>query len=80
VQAIVEGTIDWEMDDDFGYEVARSVPGVDDLDLLQPRRLYDRQSRGEEYESVVGRLKKERVEYLASFEALDPQVSEGLGG
>jgi phosphoenolpyruvate carboxykinase (ATP) len=80
VQAIVEGTIDWEMDDDFGYEVARSVPGVDDLDLLQPRRLYERQSRGEEYESVVGRLKKERVEYLASFEALDPQVSEGLGG
>jgi phosphoenolpyruvate carboxykinase (ATP) len=80
VQAIVEGTIDWQVDDDFGYEVARSVPGVDDLELLQPRRLYERQDRAEEYESVVARLKKERVEYLASFEALDPQVSEGLGG
>jgi phosphoenolpyruvate carboxykinase (ATP) len=80
VQAIVEGTIGWQVDVDFGYEVARSVPGVDDLELLQPRRLYERQDRAEEYESVVARLKKERVEYLASFEALDPQVSEGLGG
>ena len=80
VQAIVEGTVDWQIDDDFGYEVARSVPGMDDLELLQPRRLYERQDRLEEYESTVARLKKERVEYLASFEALDPRVSEGLGG
>ena len=80
VQAIVEGTVDWQIDDDFGYEVARSVPGMDDLELLQPRRLYERHDRLEEYESTVARLKKERVEYLASFEALDPRVSEGLGG
>jgi phosphoenolpyruvate carboxykinase (ATP) len=80
VQAIVEGTVDWQMDDDFGYEVARSVPGVDDHELLQPRHLYERQDRLEEYESTVARLKKERVEYLASFDALDPRVSEGLRG
>jgi phosphoenolpyruvate carboxykinase (ATP) len=80
VQAIVEGTVEWQIDDDFGYAVARAVRGVDDLELLQPRRLYERQNRLEEYESTVARLKKERVEYLASFEALDPKVSEGLGG
>lgn len=80
VQAIVEGTIEWETDRDFGYEVARSVPGIDDEDLLQPRRLYERRNRLEEYEATVARLKKERVEYLSAFEALDPDVLEGLGG
>jgi phosphoenolpyruvate carboxykinase (ATP) len=80
VQAIVEGTIDWDVDQDFGYEVAGSVPGVDDIELLQPRRLYERQGRLAEYESTVARLKKERVEYLSGFDALDPEVLEGLGG
>jgi hypothetical protein len=34
----------------------------------------------EEYEEVVARLKKERVEYLTRFSALSPEVLEGLGG
>jgi phosphoenolpyruvate carboxykinase (ATP) len=80
VQAIVEDTIDWRTDEDFGYDVARSVPGIDDPGVLQPRRLYEQQNRIGEYEAMVARLKKERVEYLSSFEALDPVVSEGLGG
>lgn len=80
VQAIVEGTVSWHTDQDFGYEVASSVPGVDDIELLQPRRLYDRLGRLGEYEAMVARLKKERVEYLSSFQALNPEVLEGLGG
>lgn len=80
VQGIVEGTIEWETDQDFGYELAVSVPGVDDPELLQPRRLYERQSRVGEYEGIVARLKQERMEYLASFTALDPAVISGLGG
>ena len=79
VQAIVEGTIEWETDQDFGYDVARSVPNIDDVELLQPRRLYERQGRMAEYESIVARLKKERVEYLTAYEALRPEVLEGLG-
>jgi phosphoenolpyruvate carboxykinase (ATP) len=78
VQAIVEGSIEWEVDQDFGYEVARDVAGVD-AELLQPRRLYERQDRLAEYESIVARLKKERVEYLTGYEALRPEVLEGLG-
>jgi phosphoenolpyruvate carboxykinase (ATP) len=80
VQAIVEGTIEWDTDHDFGYEVATAAPGVDDPELLQPRRLYEGQGRMEEYESTVARLKKERVEYLSSYGMLDPDVLEGLGG
>lgn len=80
VQAIVEGTVEWRTDQDFGYEVAHSVPGVDDLELMQPRRLYERQERLGEYEAIVARLKKERVEYLSGFTALNPAVLDGLGG
>ena len=42
VKAIAEGTITWERDPDFGYDVATAVPGIDDPELLQPRLLYER--------------------------------------
>jgi phosphoenolpyruvate carboxykinase (ATP) len=78
VQGIVEGTISWETDQDFGYEVATTVPGVDDIELLQPARLYARQGRQGEHEEMVARLQKERAEYLAAYEMLDPAVAAGL--
>jgi phosphoenolpyruvate carboxykinase (ATP) len=78
VQGIVEGTISWETDRDFGYEVASSVPGVDDHELLQPARLYTRQGRDRDYEEMAARLEKERAEYLAAYEMLDPVIAAGL--
>jgi phosphoenolpyruvate carboxykinase (ATP) len=75
VAGIVAGTITWETDPDFGYDVATAVPGVEDVELLQPRRLYDRQDRLSEYTAQVSRLKEERHQYLASFTALDPRIS-----
>jgi phosphoenolpyruvate carboxykinase (ATP) len=79
VQAIVEDTIEWETDPDFGYEVAASLPGVGDLEILQPRLLYSRQGRQAEYEALVTRLKRERREYLASFTGLDEAIVKSIG-
>jgi phosphoenolpyruvate carboxykinase (ATP) len=79
VRGIVEATIQWRPDQDFGYDVAEVVPGIDDVELLQPRRLYEAQGRLEEYEAIVSRLKKERVEYLEGFAALGPSIKAGLG-
>jgi phosphoenolpyruvate carboxykinase (ATP) len=79
VQGIVEGTIEWTTDPDFGYEIANSVPGLDDLEILQPRRLYERQGRMDEYDAMVSRLKRERREYLASFAGLDDAVVKSIG-
>src|SRR6266487_1515590 len=62
VKAIAEQSIKWTGDDDFGYEVADDVPGIDDPELLQPKRLYERQGRMDEYEAFVRRFKKERAE------------------
>jgi phosphoenolpyruvate carboxykinase (ATP) len=79
VQAIVEDTIEWVTDPDFGYEVARSVPGVDDPEILQPRLLYGRQGRTAEYDAMVERMKRERREYLASFPGLDEAIVKSIG-
>jgi phosphoenolpyruvate carboxykinase (ATP) len=79
VQAIVEHTIEWATDPDFGYQVAASLPGVDDMEVLQPRRLYQRQGRVDEYEAMVARLKRERKEFLASFPGLDPEIVNSIG-
>jgi phosphoenolpyruvate carboxykinase (ATP) len=79
VQAIVEDTISWTSDPDFGYEIAASVPGIDDIEILQPRRLYERQGRTGEYDAMVARMKRERRDYLASFAGLDDAIVKSIG-
>jgi phosphoenolpyruvate carboxykinase (ATP) len=79
VQAIVEETITWTVDPDFGYEIASAVPGVDDMEVLQPRRLYQRLGRVGAYDAMVSRMKRERREYLASFAGLDEAIVKSIG-
>src|SRR5438874_3666449 len=74
VKGIAEGTIEWERDPDFGYLVASDVQGMDDVEVLQPRKLYERTGRAEEYRVQVERLKAERTEFLARFGSLSAQI------
>ncbi|MDX6591005.1 MAG: phosphoenolpyruvate carboxykinase [Gaiellales bacterium] len=76
VKAIAEGTIEWEQDPDFAYLVAAQVPGIgaDDIDILQPRRLYEATGRAEEYQQRVDRLKQERAEFLAQYPSLSTEI------
>ncbi|MFY9578555.1 MAG: phosphoenolpyruvate carboxykinase [Gaiellaceae bacterium] len=74
VKGIAEGTIDWERDPDFGYLVAAAVPGNDDVEVLQPRRLYERTGRTDEYRDQVARLKTERAAFLAGFPSLSADI------
>jgi phosphoenolpyruvate carboxykinase (ATP) len=80
VKGIAEGTIEWEDDTDFGYRIARAVPGIDPSDaaLLCPRELYASQGRSEEYAKHVKRLKTERAEYLAKFPALSAAIRSAV--
>jgi phosphoenolpyruvate carboxykinase (ATP) len=73
-EGIVNGNIAWVEDPDFGYLVAEDLPGFDDPELLQPRRLFEAQGRADEYREIVARLKAEREEYLAKYDSLDPRV------
>ena len=74
VKAIAEDTISWTSDADFGYDVAQAVPGIDDIEVLQPRRLYERTGRAEEYRAMVQRLKEERVAELQKYPGLDTEI------
>jgi phosphoenolpyruvate carboxykinase (ATP) len=55
------------------------VPGIDDIEILQPWRLYQRQGRQDEYDALVARLKRERRDYLASFAGLDEAIVKSIG-
>jgi phosphoenolpyruvate carboxykinase (ATP) len=79
VRAIAEGTVTWERDPDFGYEVASRVPGLDSPELLQPRRLYEQQGRLDEYRALVERLRRERRECLTRWTGLDPRIVAAAG-
>jgi len=74
VKGIAEGTIEWERDPDFGYFVAAAVPGIDDVEVLQPQKLYERTGRGDEYRALVKRLKAERAEFLDDFPSLSDEI------
>ena len=74
MKGIAEGNISWVRDPDFGYEVADGVPGFDDVELLQPRRLYARQGRVAEYEQIVRQLKQERLAELLKYPQLHPDI------
>jgi len=80
VKGIAENSITWKKDEDFGYEVAEFVPGIskEDIFILQPRRLYEKLGRQDEYFATVVRLKKEREEHLKKFTDLDKDIIESI--
>jgi phosphoenolpyruvate carboxykinase (ATP) len=79
VKGIAEGTIVFDDDPDFRYQVASSVPGLDDTERLQPRRLYERQGRTADYQEIVDRLKSERVAHLQQFTQLSEDIIKAVG-
>ncbi len=78
VKAIAEGTIKWESDPDFGYLVARKVPGLDDADYLQPKTMYERQGRLDEYRQLVEKYNRDRRAYLRKWQGLDSQIVNAI--
>jgi phosphoenolpyruvate carboxykinase (ATP) len=78
VKGIAEGTIAWEKDPDFGYEVATSIPGLADEELMRPRTLYQRQDRIDEYHALVARIRVERRDFLGKFPKLNRRIVEAI--
>lgn len=81
VKGIAEGTIEWELDPDFGYKIARHVPGIEPEDeaVLRPRELYEQQGRADEYAAQVERLHRERREFLSGFDSLTSEIVDAVG-
>jgi phosphoenolpyruvate carboxykinase (ATP) len=77
---IAAGAIEWELDPDFGWLTATAVPGLDDVELLQPRRLYERQRRVGDHRRQVELVHAAHAGYLASFTGLDAAMAGSLRG
>jgi phosphoenolpyruvate carboxykinase (ATP) len=78
VKAIAEGTIRWEKDPDFGYLVATEIPGIDDPDYLQPKKMYERQGRIDEYNALVAKYNNDRREYLRKWKGLSEEIVDAV--
>jgi ATP-dependent phosphoenolpyruvate carboxykinase len=78
--AIAEGNVEWDLCDDFGYQLAESLPGLEgeDAEILDPKRAFKRLGREDEYDAWVKKLKKERRVFLEGFPGLDPAILNGL--
>ena len=75
---IAEGTIQWEKDPDFGYLVATELPGIDDHDYLQPKKMYERQGRLDEYNALVEKYNNDRREYLRKWPSLSEEIVNAI--
>ncbi len=78
VAGIAAGVIQWDTDGDFGYQVATAVPGIDDAEVLQPRRLYERQGRTGEYKRLADDLTADRRRHLAGYRDLLPEIAQAV--
>jgi phosphoenolpyruvate carboxykinase (ATP) len=77
LQGLAEGSIEWLDDPDFGYQIAKAIPGVPD-EILHPRKYYEAQGRKDEYEKIVLGLRADRREYMKKFHGIDPRIAESL--
>jgi phosphoenolpyruvate carboxykinase (ATP) len=68
LDAAAAGRVEWEVDPDFGYEVAASVPGIEPPEdgLLMPRFLYTRADRVYEHAAIVARVRDEVIRLIES--------------
>ena len=78
VGAIAAGSVTWETDPDFGYEVAAAVRGIEDEHLLQPRTLYEATGRAAEYAQLVEGIKVDRRDHLATYRDLNPEIRSAV--
>ena len=77
LEGIIQGTISWKKDDDFGYYTAEKITGIDD-ELIHPKHLYHRQRRESEYTQIVKRFQDERRKYLNRFIGLHEHIKQSM--
>lgn len=73
MKEIARGTVKWEKDPDWGYEILDSVPGVD-ISKFHSEKHYSQ----EEYARLTEELKKERKEWLAQFKNLYSVIKDSI--
>jgi hypothetical protein len=81
LDAATAGSVAWELDPDFGYEVPATVPGLEEGDsrALLPRLIYADHDRVYEHAGLVAAKKRERHLQGAAIEGLDRSILDASG-
>ena len=58
--------------------MATEVPGIDDADYLQPKKMYERQGRLDEYNQLVAKYNNDRREYLRKWKGLGEEIVNAI--
>ena len=69
IRAVALGAIEWQKSPAFGYEVPKSVPGVN-LAEFELKNFYSQ----EQIDEMVSKLRRERQDYMTLFPRLDPAI------
>ena len=51
---------------------------MDDADYLQPKKMYERQGRLDEYNQLVAKYNSDRREYLRKWKGLDEEIVNAI--
>jgi phosphoenolpyruvate carboxykinase (ATP) len=78
LEGILQNSISWKEDSQFGYFIAAEVPGMSDEDLLLPQLLYSKQKREAEYSAIAEKIQTDRKEYLQKFDGLYPSIKDAV--
>ncbi len=81
LDALLAGTLEWEEDPDFGYEVPAHVPGLSEAQsrALLPRLLYADNDRAYEHAALVAERKRALHDVAAALTGLDEAVIAASG-
>ncbi|NVB38445.1 phosphoenolpyruvate carboxykinase (ATP) [Pseudenhygromyxa sp. WMMC2535] len=86
LEAMLEGSVVWTKDPDFGYEVVdvedpknaallEKVPA----EILQPRRFFEKAGRMDEYRAWVASMNSERKAFLEKYAVAEPIITAVVG-
>ncbi|MBC9783946.1 phosphoenolpyruvate carboxykinase (ATP) [Heliobacterium chlorum] len=73
MKEIARDSIEWTVDPDWGYEVPKSVPGLD-IQEIMPKGFYSE----EEYQEKVEKLRAERRQWLEQFPGLSGEIRQAI--
>jgi phosphoenolpyruvate carboxykinase (ATP) len=78
IELLLLNKLEWENDDDFGYQIVTKRTSPIDTIYTNPKELYQQSGRIEEYEEVIKKLIFERKKFLLSFENLNKRLIQAI--
>ena len=78
IELLLKNKLKWENDDDFKYQIVTRNSSPIETIYTNPKELYQRSSRIEEFEEIKNKLVFERKEFLSSFQNLNKRLIQAI--